>query len=203
MCKLVNYIKEFPWKMMWQAADMFPAANFSSAAAFNWHWPYIVIFPGNLNDSSLHLSVDSLGTLSSPKCHGLRLSSDSSYRSVMTDDSDHASVFGDLSSPSPCSAASTTEDGCFFSSRDFPSRSLSSRISSSSSHHHHTLSRSRSSSLADSSGSLSPNWDETRISSVFGTLPRKSRRSSVRKHIFKLIPGLQRSVEEEDMGTDS
>ncbi|XP_053184656.1 cytohesin-interacting protein [Scomber japonicus] len=158
---------------------------------------------GNLNDSSLHLSVDSLGTLSSPKCHGLRLSSDSSYRSVMTDDSDHASVFGDLSSPSPCSAASTTEDGCFFSSRDFPSRSLSSRISSSSSHHHHTLSRSRSSSLADSSSSLSPSWDETRISSVFGTLPRKSRRSSVRKHIFKLIPGLQRSVEEEDMGTDS
>ncbi|XP_044073681.1 cytohesin-interacting protein isoform X1 [Siniperca chuatsi] len=158
---------------------------------------------GNLNNSSLHLSMDCSAILSShtSRC-GRRFSSDSSYRSVMTDDSDHASVFGDLNSPSPCSAASTTDDGCFFSG-DFPSQDSSSRFSSSSSHHHQSLSRSSSSSLAGSSCSLSPSWEETRISSLFGTLPRKSRRASVRKHIFKLIPGLQRSVEEEETGTNT
>ncbi|XP_072253243.1 cytohesin-interacting protein [Leuresthes tenuis] len=156
---------------------------------------------GNLNDSSLNLLVDSSAALSSPigRC-GRRFSSDSSYRSVMTDDSDQASVFGDLSSPSPYSAASTTDDGCFFS-RDFPSQGSSRRALSSSSHPHQALSRSSSSSLAGSSSSLSPSWEEMRTSSLFGTLPRKSRRASVRKHIFKLIPGLQRSVEEEESGT--
>ncbi|XP_054888026.1 cytohesin-interacting protein [Poeciliopsis prolifica] len=149
----------------------------------------------NLNDSSLNLLMDPSGILASPMGRrGRRFSSDSSYRSGMTDDSDQASVFGDVSSPSPYSAASTTDDGCFFS-KDFPlqdgPRSL----------HHQALCRSSSSSLAGSSTSLSPSWEETRISSLFGTLPRKSRRASVRKQIFKLIPGLQRSVEEEEMGT--
>ncbi|XP_078117897.1 cytohesin-interacting protein [Sander vitreus] len=158
---------------------------------------------GNLNNSSLHLSVDSSSILSSPtgRC-GQRFSSDSSYRSMMTDDSDQASVFGDLCSPSPCSAASPTDDSCFFS-RDFPSQNSSCRFSSSSSHHHQSLNRSRSSSLAGSSSSLSPSWDETRISSLFGTLPRKGRKVSVRKHILKLLPGLQRSVEEEEIGTNT
>lgn len=158
---------------------------------------------GNLNNSSLRLSMDCSEILSSPtgRC-GRRFSSDSSYRSTMTDDSDQASVFGDLNSPGPCSAASTTDDGCFFS-RDFLSQNSSGRFSSSSSHHHQSLSRSSSSSLAGSSSSLSPSWEETRISSLFGTLPRKGRRASVRKHIFKLIPGLQRSVEEEEMGTNT
>lgn len=155
---------------------------------------------GNLNNSSLHLSMDCSAILNSPvgRC-GRRFSSDSSYRSMMTDDSDQASVFGDLSSPGPFSAASTTDDGCFFS-RDFPSHD---RLSSSSGHHHQSLCRSSSSSLAGSSSSLSPSWEETRISSLFGTLPRKSRRPSVRKHIFKLIPGLQRSVEEEETGANN
>ncbi|XP_076603216.1 cytohesin-interacting protein [Chaetodon auriga] len=158
---------------------------------------------GNLNNSSLHLSMDCSAVLSSPtgRC-GRRFSSDSSYRSVMTDDSDQASVFGDLSSPSPFSAASTSDDGCFFS-RDCLSQDSSGRFSSSSSHHHQSLGRSSSSSLAGSSSSLSPSWDETRVSSLFGTLPRKSRRASVRKHIFKLIPGLQRSVEEEETGPNA
>ncbi|KAM4731122.1 cytohesin-interacting protein [Anableps anableps] len=154
----------------------------------------------NLNDSSLNLLMDPsavLGSLMGRR--GRRFSSDSSYRSGMTDDSDQASVFGDLGSPSPYSAASTTDDSCFFS-KDFPLQDGSRRMSSSSLHHQ-TISRSSSSSLASSSTSLSPSWDETRISSLFGTLPRKSRRASVRKQIFKLIPGLQRSVEEEDMGT--
>lgn len=154
---------------------------------------------GNLNDSSLHLSMDS--SLGSPtgRC-GRRFSSDSSYRSGMTDDSDQASVFGDLSSPSPCSAVSITDDSCFFS-KDFPPQDSSSRVSASFSHRHQSLSRSSSSSLAGSSSSLSPSWEETRISSLFGTLPRKARRASVRKQIFKLLPGLQRSVEEEETGT--
>ncbi|XP_031714139.1 cytohesin-interacting protein isoform X2 [Anarrhichthys ocellatus] len=158
---------------------------------------------GNLNNSSLHLSVDSSAILSSPtvRC-GRRFSSDSSYRSMMTDDSDLASVFGDLCSPSPCSAASTTDDSCFFS-RDFSSHDSSCRFSSSSSRHHQSISRCSSSSLAGSSSSLSPSWEDTRMSSLFGTLPRKSRRANVRKHILKLIPGLQRSVEEEEMGTNT
>lgn len=154
-----------------------------------------------MNDSSLSLSTDSSAGLNSPigRC-GRRFSSDSSYRSVMTEDSDQASVFGDIGSP--CSIASIAEDGCFFS-RDFSSQDITYRCSSVSSYHHQTLSRSSSSSLAGSSNSLSPTWDETRISSLFGTLPRKSRKGSVRKHIFKLIPGLQRSVEEEDMGANT
>ncbi|XP_029314907.1 cytohesin-interacting protein [Cottoperca gobio] len=152
----------------------------------------------NLNNSSLHLST--ILSSSTGRC-GRRFSSDSSYRSVMTDDSDQASVFEDLCSPSPCSTASTADDGCFFS-RDFPSQDSSCRFSLKSSRQHQSLCRSSSSSLASSS-SLSPSWEETRISSLFGTLPRKGRRASVRKHILKLIPGLQRSVEEEEMGTNT
>ncbi|XP_076018072.1 cytohesin-interacting protein [Genypterus blacodes] len=152
---------------------------------------------GPLDDSSLHLSIDSL--VMSPKSRGgRRFSSDSSYRSVMTEDSDLASVFGDLSSPSPCSALSSNPDDVCFFSRDFPSQDILSK-----SNHRHVLARSSSSSLAGSSSSLSPTWEENRISSLFGTLPRKSRRHSVRKHIFKLIPGLQRSVEEEDVAPNT
>nr|XP_004555461.1 cytohesin-interacting protein isoform X1 [Maylandia zebra] len=158
---------------------------------------------GNLNDSSLDLLIDSTAILSSPiRRLGRRFSSDSSYRSVMTDDSDQASVFGDVISPCPSSAASTTDDNCFFS-KDFPSQDSSSAHTSSSSNHHQPLGRSSSSSLAGSTSSLSPSWEETRISSLFGTLPRRGRRTSVRKHILKLIPGLQRSVEEEEMGTNT
>ncbi|XP_061580473.1 cytohesin-interacting protein [Cololabis saira] len=157
---------------------------------------------GHLDDSSLHLLMDSSAALSSPVGYrGRRFSSDSSCRSAMTDDSDQASVFGDPSSFSPCSAVSAaSDDGCFFS-KDFSSQNSFKRVSSSSGYRHQPLSRSSSSSLASGSSSPSPSWEETRISSLFGTLPRKGRRSSVRKHIFKLIPGLQRSVEEEEMGT--
>ncbi|XP_013872144.1 cytohesin-interacting protein [Austrofundulus limnaeus] len=157
---------------------------------------------GNLNDSSLDLLTESLAALSSPVgCRGRRFSSDSSYRSGTTDDSDQASVFGDLGSPGPFSAASATDERCFFS-RDFLLQdNASKRGSPNSSLHHQPLSRSSSSSLAGSSSSLSPSWEETRISALFGTLPRKGKRASVRKHILKLIPALQRSVEEEEMGT--
>ncbi|KAK6310153.1 hypothetical protein J4Q44_G00200340 [Coregonus suidteri] len=146
---------------------------------------------GNLNDSSLHPSTDSLMSPMSLSGHSghrsHRFSSDSSCRSGMTEDSDLASVFGDLSSPSPCSAASP-DDSCFFS-RDFTQEGPPPA----------SLSRTRS--LASSSSSLSspsPTWDPFRASSLFGTLPRKARRANVRKHILKFIPGFNHSVEEED-----
>ncbi|PKK28743.1 cytohesin 1 interacting protein [Columba livia] len=59
------------------------------------------------------------------------------------------------------------------------------------------LRRNRSISLA-SSGSMSPLWEGSSCTSSFGTLPRKSRRSSVRKHLLRFIPGLHRAVEEEE-----
>lgn len=162
-------------------------------------WGFL-LFPGNLNDSSFHLSVDS-STSSPTVCHGRRFSSDSSFRSVATDDSDQISVFDDALSPGPFSAASSTDDSCFFP-RDFSTQegsrwSLNSRL------HHQSVVRSSSSSFAGSSSSLSPSWEETRTSSLFGTLPRKSRKTNMRKHIFKLIPGLQRSVEEEETGANT
>ncbi|XP_010217809.1 PREDICTED: cytohesin-interacting protein [Tinamus guttatus] len=49
-----------------------------------------------------------------------------------------------------------------------------------------------------SSGSLSPLWEGTGGTYHFGTLPRKSRRPSVRKQLLKFIPGLHRAVEEEE-----
>ncbi|CAB1346694.1 unnamed protein product [Coregonus sp. 'balchen'] len=153
---------------------------------------------GNLNDSSLHPSMDSLMSLLSPSGHsdhyGHRFSSDSSCRSGMMDDSDLASVFGDLSSPSPCNVASP-DDSCFFST-DFPQEMPRAPASLSL-----NRTRSGSGSLAGSSGSLSspsPSWDPSRASSLFGTLPRKARRASFRKHILKFIPGFNHSVEEED-----
>ncbi|NXU57940.1 CYTIP protein, partial [Turnix velox] len=61
-----------------------------------------------------------------------------------------------------------------------------------------SLRRIRSVSLASSS-SMSPLWGgDSSCSSSFGTLPRKSRRPSVRKHLLKFIPGLHRAVEEEE-----
>ncbi|XP_078057184.1 general receptor for phosphoinositides 1-associated scaffold protein [Mustelus asterias] len=41
-------------------------------------------------------------------------------------------------------------------------------------------------------------WEKTSSQSAFGTLPRKSRRKSLRKRLLKYIPGLNRSVEEEE-----
>ncbi|NXJ69235.1 CYTIP protein, partial [Rostratula benghalensis] len=80
------------------------------------------------------------------------------------------------------SRQSSVEDECFF-------EGASARSS---------LRRNRSISLA-SSGSMSPLWEAgSSCTSSFGTLPRKSRRPSVRKHLLKLIPGLHRAVEEEE-----
>ncbi|KAM5152201.1 cytohesin-interacting protein [Mantella aurantiaca] len=62
-----------------------------------------------------------------------------------------------------------------------------------------SLARHRSISITSSeSEPMSPNWDSISLSNVFGTLPRKARRGSIRKHLLRFIPGLQRSVEEEE-----
>ncbi|XP_068101853.1 cytohesin-interacting protein isoform X2 [Hyperolius riggenbachi] len=62
-----------------------------------------------------------------------------------------------------------------------------------------SLLRHRSISITSSeSESMSPNWDSISLSNFFGTLPRKARRGSIRKHFLRLIPGLQKPVEEEE-----
>uniref|UniRef100_A0A672SIP2 Cytohesin 1 interacting protein n=1 Tax=Sinocyclocheilus grahami TaxID=75366 RepID=A0A672SIP2_SINGR len=137
---------------------------------------------GNLNESAQHLSVDSLLSLSSPTGRsGQRFSSDSSCRSIMTDDSEDgafmSSVFDDSSPFSP-----TESNGGFFRLEGGALRPLT---------------RTRSISLTSSSSSLSLSWENS-SSSMFGTLPRKGRKSSVRKHLLKFIPGLNHSVEEEE-----
>ncbi|XP_056611053.1 cytohesin-interacting protein [Triplophysa dalaica] len=135
---------------------------------------------GNLNENAQHPSVDSLMSLLSPT--GLsdqRFSSDSSCRSIVTDYSEDGaflpSVFDDSSPFSP----TVSNDGFFQLDRG-PLRPLS---------------RTRSISLTSSNSSLSPGWENS--SSVFGTMPRRARRGSIRKHLLKFIPGLNHSVEEE------
>ncbi|XP_067115059.1 cytohesin-interacting protein [Osmerus mordax] len=152
---------------------------------------------GNLNDSCLYPSTDSLASLMSLSgLHAHRFSSDSSWRSVATEDSDQASVFGDLSSPSPFSAASTTDDSCFFPSSD-PQQGGGGRPSSSTDLPRSTINRSRSGSLADSC-SLSPSCEQSSRASLFGTLPRKGRHHGSVRQLLRFLPGLNRSVEEED-----
>ncbi|KAM5279582.1 cytohesin-interacting protein [Ctenodactylus gundi] len=118
-----------------------------------------------------------------------RLSSESSCRSwlsSMTVDSEdgYQTCVSEDSGKGAFSRQTSTEDECFVSKDgdDFPRRSSSRRNRSASN---------------TSSGSMSPLW-ESNYSSVFGTLPRKSRRGSVRKQLLKFIPGLHRAVEEEE-----
>ncbi|XP_060677001.1 general receptor for phosphoinositides 1-associated scaffold protein [Hemiscyllium ocellatum] len=51
---------------------------------------------------------------------------------------------------------------------------------------------------AGHNGVTCSSWDKGNNQSAFGTLPRKSRRKSLRKRLLKYIPGLNRSVEEEE-----
>uniref|UniRef100_A0A8V5G1N5 Uncharacterized protein n=1 Tax=Melopsittacus undulatus TaxID=13146 RepID=A0A8V5G1N5_MELUD len=120
-----------------------------------------------------------------------RFSSESSSRSRLSsmtmdsEDSFYQSCAFEDSAAESLSRQSSVDDDCFFP-RDgdgAPGRS--------------SLRRIRSISLA-SSGSMSPLWEGSSCTSNFGTLPRKSRRPSVRKNIFKFIPGLHRAVEEEE-----
>lgn len=130
------------------------------------------------------------GTLPGPGAALLdrnRLSSESSCLSSMTMDSEdgYQTCVSEDSSRGGFSRQTSTDDECFVpkDGDDFLKRSSSSR-------------RNRSVSTA-SSGSMSPLW-EGNFSNMFGTLPRKSRRGSVRKQLLKFIPGLHRAVEEEE-----
>lgn len=104
----------------------------------------------------------------------LTMDSEDGYRTSVSEDSSRGAF----------SRQTSTDDECFLSKEgDDILRNASSR-------------RNRSISVT-SNGSLSPLW-ESNYSSMFGTLPRKSRRGSVRKQILKFIPGLHRAVEEEE-----
>ncbi|NXB71163.1 CYTIP protein, partial [Donacobius atricapilla] len=120
-----------------------------------------------------------------------RFSSESSSRSrlssmtVGSEDSFwRGSAFEDSAAES-LSRQSSTDDDCVFPRDGAGAGGRSS------------LRRHRSISLA-SSGSVSPLCESSRCSSSFGTLPRKGRRASVRKHLLRFIPGFQRAVEEEE-----
>ncbi|KFZ56153.1 Cytohesin-interacting protein, partial [Antrostomus carolinensis] len=120
-----------------------------------------------------------------------RFSSESSSRSrlssmtVDSEDSFYQSGAFEDSAAESLSRQSSVDDDCFFPRDGDGAAGRSS------------LRRNRSISLA-SSGSMSPLWEGSSCTSSFGTLPRKSRRSSIRKHLFKFIPGLHRAVEEEE-----
>ncbi|NXJ43612.1 CYTIP protein, partial [Ciconia maguari] len=120
-----------------------------------------------------------------------RFSSESSSRSwlssmtVDSEDSSYQSGTFEDSAAESLSRQSSIDDDCFFPRDGDGTAGRSS------------LRRNRSISLA-SSGSMSPLWEGSSCTSSFGTLPRKSRRSSVRKHLSKFIPGLHRAVEEEE-----
>ncbi|XP_030642492.1 cytohesin-interacting protein [Chanos chanos] len=139
---------------------------------------------GNQNNiTSRYPSVESLMSLASPTVRpSHRFSSDSSCRSLMTDDSeDWVSISSEFEDGSPFSPV---ESVCFF-----PKELQDARP---------PLTRTSSISMASRSGSLSPSLDNARPLSMFGTLPRRGRKGSVRKHILKFIPGLHHSVEEEE-----
>lgn len=132
------------------------------------------------------------GNLSGPTSvflDGQRLSSESSCRSwlssmtIESEDS-YQTCMSEDSSRGAFSRQTSTDDECFIpKDGDDVLRRSSSR-------------RNRTISTA-SSGSMSPLW-EGNFSSMFGTLPRKGKRGSVRKQLLKFIPGLHRAVEEEE-----
>ncbi|XP_065527270.1 cytohesin-interacting protein isoform X1 [Lathamus discolor] len=154
---------------------------------------------GEVNDNALlgALELEEASLLSGGSTGGRlfpvkpRFSSESSSHSrlssmtVDSEDSFYQSCAFEDSAAESLSRKSSVDDDCFFP-RDgdgAPGRS--------------SLRRIRSISLA-SSGSMSPLWEGSSCTSTFGTLPRKSRKPSVRKNILKFIPGLHRAVEEEE-----
>ncbi|XP_055668534.1 cytohesin-interacting protein isoform X1 [Falco peregrinus] len=139
-------------------------------------------------ESSLLGGCSTLGPLFPAKPRFSSESSSHSRLSSMTVDSEdsfyQSGAFEDSAAES-LSRQSSVDDDCFFPRDGDGAAGRSS------------LRRNRSISLA-SSGSMSPLWEGSSCTSSFGTLPRKSRRSSVRKHLLKFIPGLHRAVEEEE-----
>lgn len=140
-------------------------------------------------------SLESLMSLASPSSHrGLRFSSDSSCRSLLMSDSEDSisPVFDDCSSP--FSPLSPGDQPVFFGkgsgagTADRRSRPMLTRT--------HSISGGCSNN--NGNASPSPTWDAGRGVALFGTLPRKGRKGSVRQQILKFIPGLNHSVEEEE-----
>lgn len=160
--------------------------------------PPRLLLAGEVNDNALlgALELEESGLLGGCDAPGPlfprkpRFSSESSSRSRLSsmtldsEDSFYQSGAFEDSAAESLSRQSSVDDDCFFP-RDVEGAAGRS-----------SLRRNRSISLA-SSGSMSPLWEGS-SSSSFGTLPRKSRRPSVRKHLLKFIPGLHRAVEEEE-----
>ncbi|KAE8581144.1 hypothetical protein XENTR_v10024679 [Xenopus tropicalis] len=159
------------------------------------------IIYGTVDEQKIQEAMDSLQskmfespTASTSFLNKHRVSSGSSCKSrlsFMTDSSDdylwQMSVFDEDSASEGFSRQSSIDEDTFYGKPN----GISSKRSS--------LSRHRSISVTSSgSESMSPNWDTLSFSNFFGTLPRKSRRGSIRKHFLKYIPGLHRSVEEEE-----
>uniref|UniRef100_A0A8C5PYW7 Cytohesin 1 interacting protein n=1 Tax=Leptobrachium leishanense TaxID=445787 RepID=A0A8C5PYW7_9ANUR len=157
---------------------------------------------GTVNEAKVQEDLESLqqelfaSQAKSPSCflNKHRFSSGSSYvsrLSFMTDNSDESfgqlSVFDEDSGSEAFSRQSSIDDDCFHIKANGHSAKKSS------------LSRHRTISMASTdSETMSPNWDTMSLSNIFGTLPRKSRKGSIRRNFLKFIPGLHRSVEEEE-----
>ncbi|XP_071291642.1 cytohesin-interacting protein isoform X1 [Agelaius tricolor] len=163
-----------------------------------------LLLHGEMNDNALLGSLEpgepgSAGGCSSPGPFSPgkpRFSSESSSRSRLSsmtlgseDSFYQGSACEDWAAES-LSRQSSLDDDCVFP-RDGAVRRGSVR-------RHRSISLASSSISLASSGSASPLWDSGSCSSSFGTLPRKSRRASVRQHLLKLIPGFHRAVEEEE-----
>lgn len=146
--------------------------------------------PDSLGLEDSNLFAEPIGSSRSALAHKPWFSSESSclsQLSSMTLDSEdsyyQACVFEEPENRS-FSWQSSTEDDCFLP-RDTEAVVVKT-----------ALRRHRSISVA-STGSSSPVWDGGNASNPFGTLPRKTRKGSVRKRLLKFIPGLHRAVEEE------
>ncbi|NXF27494.1 CYTIP protein, partial [Rhodinocichla rosea] len=162
-----------------------------------------LLLHGEVNDNVLLGSLEP-GEPGSGSCSSLgpfspgepRFSSESSSRSrlssmtVGSEDSFYQGSACEDWAAESLSRQSSLEDDCVFRGDGAAGRASVRR--------HRSISLASSSISLASSGSASPLWDSSSCSSSFGTLPRKSRRASVRKHLLKFIPGFHRAVEEEE-----
>ncbi|NXL16155.1 CYTIP protein, partial [Setophaga kirtlandii] len=165
-----------------------------------------LLLHGEVNDNALLCSLEpaepgSVGGCSSPGPFlpgKPRFSSESSSRSrlssmtVGSEDSFYQGSAPEDWAAESLSRQSSLDDDCVFR-RDGAAASGRGSV-----RRHRSISLASSSASLASSGSASPLWDSAGCSSSFGTLPRKSRRASVRKHLLKFIPGFHRAVEEEE-----
>ncbi|XP_059332155.1 cytohesin-interacting protein isoform X3 [Ammospiza nelsoni] len=165
-----------------------------------------LLLHGEVNDNALLGSLEPVepglvGGCSSPGPFlpgNPRLSSESSSRSrlssmtVGSEDSFYQGSAAEDWAAESLSRQSSLDDDCVFP------RDGAGAAGRASVRRHRSISLAGSSASPAGSGSASPLWDGGGGSSSFGTLPRKSRRASVRKHLLKFIPGFQRAVEEEE-----